>query len=211
MNEFFAQTADLLRSMPENGDEMDTALCEKRLVLHAFGLHPPPKLVDASRVEEMARVLPLVASTDDVEALLSAINSCTAFGTRHVELEDPSGFIRDALCGLATHYLRRYDLPMGCKFVRAAQYLGFDDEGTIKDCSSFIYLQQRPGGAFGLLGPEEVELRTASPEAGPELDLCLPVTLACLWTLGEAEERRWRLFHSLPKVTLPSSHLDAHD
>ena len=70
----------------------------------------------------------------------------------------------------------------------------------IAPCLSFLLLQQRPSGCFGLFGPEQSNLPVDAPVATM---LELPVTVECVWTLAEAGGS-WRLFAALTGVTAGS-------
>jgi len=76
-------------------------------------------------------------------------------------------------------------------------YLGIQNE-AYRDCLEFLLLHQRPEGAFGFLGMEEHSFAVHNVEQIPaELALYLPVTVACLWTLAEANSATVRLYDSL--------------
>ena len=81
----------------------------------------------------------------------------------------------------------------------AIAYLGLDDGADFKACLSFLRLHQRPNGAFGFFGLEEVPLKAQGVD-GLALDarLYLPVTTACLLALCEGSgQPTWWLYNAL--------------
>ncbi len=99
--------------------------------------------------------------------------------------------------GFAVHFFRQYDLPTGCKLLRALCHVG--TSSATHELADFV-LQQRPVGSFGFLGPEEAELESLAPGVSANLIPHLPTTVQYLWALSEASGGGWRLFSSLPYV-----------
>ena len=202
LHDFLREAAGALRANPSADALSDLYFCEKRVILHALGLHPAPQTLNASDVVDFAASIDLPASTDKIDELLLRIFSFTAHGTRPVSLAAEDLWLQDLLSGLAIHFLRQYDLVMGCKVLRAMCYLGLGASPDFSACIDFLHLHQRPEGSFGFFGVEEAEMRTTMPPTfWAEADLYLPVSLNCLWTLKEASDR-WRLYDSLPMPIL---------
>jgi len=200
---YLPRVAALLGATPRREFAAERPLYEKRVLLHALGLHPAPGEEDLAVVTDFARTCPLDVAAEE---LIVRIQAATGCGTRRVTLAPDDLWIGELLLGLAMHSLRRYDLPRGCELLRAASALGLSRAEGFRACMDFLRLHQRPEGAFGFFGAEERRLREAAPQVSVETELYLPVTLECLWALAEGAEGaegldpRWRLFASLPAV-----------
>lgn len=159
----------------------DVATSEARLIAHAAGLAAEPTLPEPPAPPR------LPADDDDVAWFAAGQSAATGFGT----LEPTAASLEqtDLVSGLAGHYLRAYDLPLGTALVRALVHGGATESVGARDCLEFLLLQQRPEGSFGFFGPEAVDLPLGIDVA---LDLQLPVTLICAITLAEAAEAHWR-------------------
>jgi hypothetical protein len=203
LRDFTTEAAEVLNTVPASDAIADLALSEKRVLLHALGLHPRPQLAGYTEVLDFARMFPLVSSRDSLEDLLLRIESLTGYGTRRVTLSEEDLWIQELLAGLAMHFLRKYDFVTGCRLLRAMGYLGVGYGDSFDDCLRFLLLHQRPEGAFGFFGPEESLLKVKAPE-GYSLDanLYLPVTLGCLAALAEGTDSAWRVYGSLPQIEL---------
>jgi hypothetical protein len=201
LHDFLSRATEVLNETSAADALTDMSLCEKRVLLHSLGLHPAPTMLSYSEVVEFARTIPLSASVDNIEELLLRINSFTAYGTQRVTLDSSDIWIQELLAGLATHFFRQYDLMMACKLLRAMCYLDVTESHYSDAFIKFLPLHQRPKGAFGFFGIEESTLRKTMPQTfSLDLDLYLPVTVGCLWALGEASDNRWRLYNELPRL-----------
>jgi len=207
---YLPRVAALLGVTPRRELAAEMPLHEKRVLLHALGLHPAPDEEDLAVVTDFARACPLDVKAEE---LILRIQVATGCGTGRVALAADDLWIGELLLGLAMHSLRSYDLPRGCELLRAASALGLGRAAGFGACMDFLRLHQRPEGSFGFFGAEERKLREAAPGVSAETALYLPVTLECLWALAEGAERAegldpgWRLFASLPPA-VPGHRMD---
>lgn len=197
---FLRRAVMALNGSPAGDAIADMLLCEKRVLLHVMGLHPCPGRIDFSEVRDFARTLPLTDPQSCVDELLLRIHSYTLFGTSSVELKQSDYWIAELLTGLAMTFFRKYDLLMGCRILRSLGYLVGDCKAT-DTCLDFLSLHQRVEGSFGFFGPEQYGLlNTTAEKSSLEVNLTLPITIECLWTLGEGNDPRWRLYQTIPQV-----------
>jgi hypothetical protein len=201
---YLPRVAALLGATPRRELAAEMPLYEKRVLLHALGLHPAPGEEGLAIVTDFARACLLDM---DAEELTLRIQVATGCGTRRVTLAADDLWIGELLLGLAMHSLRRYDLQKGCELLRAASALGLGGVEGFHACMDFLRLHQRPEGAFGFFGAEERKLREAAPRVDVETELYLPVTLECVWALAEGLDPGWRLFASLPPA-VPGHRMD---
>jgi hypothetical protein len=199
---FLRRAVMALNGSPPGDATTDMLLCEKRVLLHVMGLHPRPGRIDCSEVRDFARALPLTDPQSCVDELLLRIHSYTLFGTSSVEMKHSDHWIAELLSGLAMTFFRKYDLLMGCRILRSLGYLVGDRKAT-DTCLDFLSLHQRVEGSFGFFGPEKYGLlNTTAEKSSLEVNLTLPITIECLWTLGEGNDPRWRLYQTFPQVGL---------
>ncbi len=198
---FVRRAADVLLRVPDDDPIADLALCEKRALFHSLGMHPAPHPMGHGELMRYVQTLALTAPREQIDGLLLRVNSQTGYGTSSGTPSPLEGWVEDVLAGLACHALRQYDFVRGCELVRALSYLGASTSATARACVNFLCLHQRADGTFGFFGPEEAILK--GEDAGPalELDLRLPITLDCIWTLREATDDGWRLFNALPQLS----------
>ena len=199
---FLHQAADALNGSPVTDPATDMLLCEKRVLLHAMGLHPAVGRVELAEVRNFARALSLTASGSEIEGLLLRIYSHTLFGTEAAELKSSDWWLVELLAGLAITSLRKYDLLIGCRILRSLCYLGVNGE-SMASSVDFLSLHQRLDGAFGFFGVEQYELfSTMKEKPSLDIDLNLPITVESLWTLAEVHNSDWRLYQTVPPVTV---------
>jgi len=173
----------------------DAALNEPRVVLQSAGRIRESQRLGADEVVAEAERLTLSADREAVETVLDRVEAHTALGTRPSELGPAETWIAELLAGVAMFSLRRYDFVRGPRLIRTVRALeplspaGLD---LLGQCSSFLYLNQRPDGAFGFLAPEARALQAAG-RGDADRALALPATVNCLWALAEVETA-WRLF-----------------
>ncbi len=180
----------ILGEEPETADGLD-----RELVLSALGLPTDPESFPAEAGDRMTG-LRLTASREEVEELALRIQTATACGTRPAPPSLAEPWLPEMVIGYAMHALRQYNLLGACKLLRAAAYLGAG-EAASRECLDFLCLHQRPDGAFGYFGPEERKIAAGFPQGySADLNLYLPVTLSCLWTLAECGDGGWRLLGS---------------
>lgn len=96
-------------------------------------------------------------------------------------------------------YLRQYNLEMGALLLRTMSYLHMKEDTAFQMGLSFICDQQQLAGYFGFLGLEVSKLRMGKVNSSFDevLDLYLPLTLSCLWTIAEAIPPNFVLFRSV--------------
>src|SRR5262249_19842687 len=148
-----------LTDMPVTDAYSQVSLYEKRLLLHAMGRHPSPEAIEFSKVRDFARNLSLVAPVTAIEELCLLIDSCTAFGMRHLKLESSDSWIAELLSGVAMSLFRKYDLIIGCRILRTLCHLCVGGKVS-ESFLDFLVFHQRPEGPFGFFGTEEYELVT---------------------------------------------------
>lgn len=178
---------DLVTRMLRESQADDLALVELRVVLSDLVSLPA-----ASGTPIPVGHLGVSATPEELDRLLDQIAALTACGTRPGRLGET--WASELLAGVAAYTLRRYDFARGTRLLRAVTSLEPASEparALLDDCVRFVYLNQRPDGAFGFIGPEARSLAT-----DPEVTLSLPITVDCLWALAEAESN-WRLFSSV--------------
>jgi hypothetical protein len=198
-----SHSAAVLGGMAGDDAHVDLLLGEKRFLLYVMGLHPRPAGIDYAEILAFARILSLASPLSEVEDLLLRINSWTSFGTSQIKLDQSDTWIAELLAGFAMSCLRKYDLIMGCRILRAMSYLGVRSE-SIDQGLRFLRLHQRSEGSFGFFGTEVRRLSRMEPDGfSADRDLYLPVTIECLWALREGVDRNWRLYKTIPAVALP--------
>jgi hypothetical protein len=144
----------------------------------------------------------LQAGQDDLRRLSADIASATHFGRRTCAGPvDVVARLRRLLPVVLLQSLRDYHLETATAMARVLGYLGLSGDAAVELGLGFIAAQQRPDGAFGFFAIESERL-LASEGADAVLELSLPMTLSCLWTLAEAWRPDFRLFAS---VTAPAS------
>jgi hypothetical protein len=174
---FVERIRDVLASRPPTSAAADLELCEKRLLLHGLGLADRPPLLSPAQLDALVRALPLRASSDDLATVLLAVGSATGYGTLDHKRGAATEEITALLLGYAVREFRAGDLATGCALVRAANHLVGLSRNRATRFVDHIQMQQRPDGGYGLvIGPEAA------------LEVRLPMTLACLWTLAELRD-----------------------
>jgi len=197
---FLQQALQALSATGPTDLATELLLYEKRLLLYAMGLQAQPYGIGLSDLTNFARALSFTGPESEVEELVLRVQSYTSFGRARRQLEKSNYWMSELIAGLALTYLRKYDLPMGSRILRALTYLGVETK-DIDDCLDFLSLHQRPEGAFGFFGAQQYELLTGSNrEFSADLDLKLPITIECLWALREATDSDWRLYQTIPRL-----------
>lgn len=113
-------------------------------------------------------------------SLLGQIERATLYGTRPVRA-GPALAIR--LEGAAMACLRRYDLLLGMRLLRAAGYLRTEGSLCLGSGLGFVRALQREDGGFGDFAAETP--RPGAPAAVTRCRLDLAVAFSALWTLAE--------------------------
>jgi hypothetical protein len=193
---YFGRVRDVLAAeAPEDAGD-DLALAEHRLILAAAaGLPAPPRLA-LEEVLSAAGGIQL-ESESDIDDLARRISSWAAYGLHPVELPPDAAWVVDVLAGAAQHALKAHDLSRAASLTRVLSYLGDAGREAARECCAYMLVLQRPSGAFGLSGPEVAGLARSVPGFSATDDLVLPVTLDCLWALGEGLGDGWRLYGAL--------------
>jgi hypothetical protein len=174
-----------LDATPATDALADLALCEKRVMLHHLGRVGGPVLAAASDVESAAAALPASPSTPDLDTLLRTVESATAHGTSSHPPVEP--WVGELLAAHAAWALRRYDLPLTGRLLRSAHHLGSAAPIDV------LVAQRRHSGGFGYFGAQQSAVRAAVGQRfDVDVDLLLPVTVACLQTMAEVTTS-WRL------------------
>lgn len=86
------------------------------------------------------------------------------------------------LSAIALAYLRDYRLDLGCLVVRTLHYLAVGAKATAQ-AVPFLLLQQQAAGCFGFVSQPGL-LRLRDRQADLDLEVFLPTTFECLWTLA---------------------------
>lgn len=201
LDDFLSQATEALQSTPEDETSEGLLFFDKRFLLHYAGLLSRPKTLPLADLLAFAGRLSLPWSSTDVEAMELRIMSLTACGSLPAVLPASYEWLEDILVGLATHRLRQYDLHAACKTMRSLQYLSLDGTTRFAQCTEYLLAHQRHEGCFGYFGIEEGNSAFAHMADAfvPEMDLYLPTTIECLWTLAERHSSAWRLYTSFPR------------
>jgi hypothetical protein len=200
LGNFVAAAAAALEANPTVRPLDDLLLSEKRVLLHRLGMGPATSALDIESLLASARTFRLEQIRADTEGLLLRAGSYTGHGTESPVL--PGGdreWLAELIWSLTKSYLHSYDLPLGCKLLRAAVHLDLAsaEAADLGDAVGFLLLHHRPSGAFGYLGAEEEVVKARIGEGfSPERDLYLPVSVHCLWALAETTSP-WRLYRSI--------------
>lgn len=83
--------------------------------------------------------------------------------------------------------LYRYNLELGSLLLRDMIYLRMRKEQSFREGLGFIVTQQQFDGRFGFFGPEISKLHSIRSQFNEDLELYLPITLSCLWTIAESK------------------------
>jgi hypothetical protein len=139
----------------------------------------------------------LRAGKDGIRDACDLIAAATHFGQIHPRtntlFEEDLGHL---LSIILLQALRDYDLELGAMLVRALTYLRVPRTQAVDDALEFLVSQQQADGRFGYFAMEvEAMERAGQPSSSdPSLSLYLPITVSCLWTLGEALVPDFNLF-----------------
>jgi hypothetical protein len=107
----------------------------------------------------------------------------TRFGSARSELaEEIRVALELPLSAIALAYLRDYRLDLGCLVVRTLRYLDVGAK-AMAQAVPFVLLQQQAAGCFGFVSQPGL-LRLRDRQADLDLEVFLPTTFECLWTLA---------------------------
>jgi len=196
---YVRQAQTFLASLPRGKARDEIPFYEKSILMHRMGHMAKPRPATLTEVVRFAQALPLTDIGTGRERLLGLISSTTEFGQRTVALGAAGVWMKDLVLGFAMGALRKYELIAGCRWMRAACYLGMRGE-RLEACVEFLRLHQRPEGPFGYYDTAEQLALVKLPKIplpffiGTSINL--PVTVECLWTLAEVTTP-WRLFRQI--------------
>jgi hypothetical protein len=133
-----------------------------------------------------------------IRLLTAAIAATTAYGQY-----PPSGepeFLEQLAVALPIwmlYYLRQHNLEVGALLLRTMNYLNLQEDPAFQMGINFVLAQQQLDGRFGFLASEIVKLRENKPNLDERLEIYLPITISCLWTIAEITEPDFILFSSI--------------
>lgn len=135
-----------------------------------------------------AASISLAAASTEVDKLAAAADAHVVVGCLPPADRRAAHPVARLLAGFAVAAFRSYDFVRGCTLLRSAHRWGA--RGRLPPAAlGFVLFHQRPEGAFGFFGTEELALQARAKRErrplSPELALGLPVTVECLWTLVE--------------------------
>lgn len=182
----------VLSEAPPNDAADDLLLCEKRVLAHLIGLTGPPTQLAAARTRSIIDRAELRPEPGSLAPTVLAAESTTAYGT--ITSDDESSAL--VLQRHAVHHFRSGKLTAGCATARAAHHLFPLTLDRTNEFVDWILLQQLPNGGYARRRGITDEL------AGMDIDLQLrlPTTLACLWTIIELSTD-FRLYRSIGAIT----------
>jgi hypothetical protein len=201
--QFLIQSVSILRRA-DPVLEADLSLMDKRILLYNVGLLPRPSTVPADGVRELLEDFRLSASAEVIEALTLQLECLSGWGTQLVDADVVAPWLGNMLAGFAVQRLRNYDLISAARLLRLLEYLAASRIIARRDdLYSGLFIQHRKHGPFGWYGPEAARPRKLSSPLLEDMELYLPTTLECLWTLAEVSMGDWRLFDRVPPYALP--------
>jgi hypothetical protein len=201
--QFLAQSVSILQR-PDPALEADPTLMDKRILLYSAGLLPRPPTAPADGVQVLLEDLRLSASAEVIDALTLQLECLAGWGTRSIDAELIAASLGDVLAGFAVQRLRNYDLISAARLLRLLEYLA-ESRIMVRRGDLYrglLYVHHRAHGPFGWFGPEAAKLRKLSSSLLEDIELYLPATLECLWTLAEVSAEDWRLFGKVPSYVL---------
>jgi hypothetical protein len=186
-------TASLQQSAAAAADADE--LFETRLIVALTGLGQMPQLPSIDRLIDTGMLDLLQADKAAIDRIAGQIIAASAYGTavptisvrlRQRLVEGMSVWLLD--------FARKYRLDNVALVMRCLTYLGEVRAGD--DAMRFLIAQHHPSGHFGFFGPEAARARRVSHAWDEAALLQLPMTLACLWSLGECRDHEFRLLRS---------------
>ena len=182
----------VLTAAPADDAADDLLLCEKRVLAHRIGLTGPPPRLTADRARSIIDRAQVRPEPGALATAVLAAESATAYGT--ITSHDRSSAV--VLRRHAVHQFRSGDVAAGCSTARAAHHLSPVTSAPTNEFVNWILLQQLPNGGYAR------SLGITEELAGMDVDLQLrlPTTLACLWTIIELSTD-FRLYRSMGAIT----------
>jgi hypothetical protein len=166
---------------------------EACLLLHRLGYLPAPTLPVSIWPDNLFALL--TGEEEQLHAVATQIAVQTDYGACSIEV--PIG-LPTVLQASALQLLKTYEFRLGCLLLRALVYIGERETLAMRTARAFIIENQEIDGSFGFLAPEITALSAKSIDYN-SLNLQLPVTLACLWTLAETNPKPYSLHRHLSR------------
>lgn len=135
-----------------------------------------------------------------IRSLAAEIAAATSYGQKaFVAEQEVLSLLAVGLPIWMLSYLRQYNLEVGAWLLRTMNYLHMKEDKAFHMGLRFICEQQQIDGYFGFLSLEISKLRAGKVNSSFDevLDLYLPLTLSCLWTIAEAILPNFVLFRSV--------------
>ena len=186
-----ANTLPQLDSLPLSLTAVAALLSKKRLLQH----HCTP-ILDIGDVGRSAGDL-LRADEDKIRVICDNIAQATQFGRHPLKATTQArSIVSRVLPVILLESLRRYKLEFGALVLRTIGYSHLPCDKHIRLAIQFLIDQQQSDGRFGYLAIESAHIGRSTGLSQVQIDrrLCLPVTLACLWSLVEALAPKFNLF-----------------
>ena len=140
----------------------------------------------------------LIINKSCMRNLTSYIAYLTSYGLKrpHFELNIMS-HLYTALQSSVFYCLNEYNLDLGLLLLRTMGYLRMRNTRSFKQAIDFIIWQQRLDGKFGFFAPEVSQLLLTDAKFNDIYTLYLPITTSAIWTIAEAINPKFNLFHSI--------------
>jgi len=187
LESFAHKLADTLQHHDDSNPAETLDLFLPRTLLYNLGMHsaPEPLSIDTFKIPGGLNLFQMPDNT--IKSLSLGIGAVTIYGQRKLnkELEELS----IAVSIWMLHAFRRYDIELGTLLLRTMKYLNIQNNRSLEIGLDFVLAQQHPDGHFGYFAQEVSIIRSSRPDFDELLDLYLPITLSCLWTITEANSR----------------------
>lgn len=149
------------------------------LALHGSAAAPASPAAYCPDQAKASRRLLRSGTGADLDAVLCMLEGATLFGTHRVAV-DP--LLATLLEGVAMAALRRYELCLGMRCMRALRYIGGHGGLALQMGMDFVHANDGTDGGFGDYAAV-VSLHPQVPHLA--LDLKLSATFDSLWTIAE--------------------------
>ncbi len=165
-----------------------------RILLYRLDLLPKPLPVNLTLSTDIFSLL--TGSEEDGLEIVRKIDFITCYGKYTVE--SPNG-LDIVIESIMMNCLQQYKLEKACNFLRVLSYLGREDSLAIRTAQQFIFTNQEFEGGFGFFDKQIKLLSSKVPEQQARLQIKIPISLTCLWTLAESRLTNYRLFWDIGK------------
>lgn len=165
-----------------------------RILLYRLDLLPKPLPLNLTFYPDLFSII--TGSEKLALDTVKHIDFITSYG--HYSIFAPKG-LDIVLESIMMHFLQKYKLETACNFLRVLSYLKTEESLSIRTARHFIFTNQEFEGSFGFIDKQVryISLKTSEPQA--LLQLKIPMTLTCLWSLAESDLVSYRLFWDLGK------------